>query len=168
MDRGARWAAIYGVAQSRTRLKRLSSSREYLGGEMSGRKNKWLFEFVEQARSLFWVNKSVSHHKRENFGFDRDIEIVGKERRAEQLFCYFQGASLSFITMLNQHDNIVFLIKCPFSLHNYRTKLRENSKSNSSSVFTSHQRNMLRHLLYSLIPSAPILLFLDYSCSTIL
>ena len=50
---------------------------------MSGRKNKWLFEFVEQARSLFWVNKSVSHHKRENFGFDRDIEIVGKERRAE-------------------------------------------------------------------------------------
>ena len=25
-DRGARWAAIYGVAQSRTRLKRLSSS----------------------------------------------------------------------------------------------------------------------------------------------
>ena len=26
-DRGARWAAIYGVAKSRTRLKRLSSSR---------------------------------------------------------------------------------------------------------------------------------------------
>ena len=26
MDRGAWWAAIYGVAQSRTRLKRLSSS----------------------------------------------------------------------------------------------------------------------------------------------
>ena len=26
MDRGARWAAVYGVAQSRTRLKRLSSS----------------------------------------------------------------------------------------------------------------------------------------------
>ena len=27
MDRGAWWAAVYGVAQSRTRLKRLSSSR---------------------------------------------------------------------------------------------------------------------------------------------
>ena len=26
MDRGAWWAAVYGVAQSRTRLKRLSSS----------------------------------------------------------------------------------------------------------------------------------------------
>jgi len=28
-DRGAWWAAIYGVAQSRTRLKRLSSSSSY-------------------------------------------------------------------------------------------------------------------------------------------
>ena len=29
-DRGASWAAVYGVAQSRTRLKRLSSSRDTL------------------------------------------------------------------------------------------------------------------------------------------
>ena len=29
MDTGAWWAAVYGVAQSRTRLKRLSSSRLY-------------------------------------------------------------------------------------------------------------------------------------------
>ena len=29
-DRGAWWAAVYGVAQSRTRLKRLSSSSSYL------------------------------------------------------------------------------------------------------------------------------------------
>ena len=28
MDGGAWWAAVYGVAQSRTRLKRLSSSKE--------------------------------------------------------------------------------------------------------------------------------------------
>ena len=28
-DRGAWWAAVYGVAQSRTRLKRLSSSSMY-------------------------------------------------------------------------------------------------------------------------------------------
>ena len=28
-DRGAWWAAVYGVAQSRTRLKRLSSSSKY-------------------------------------------------------------------------------------------------------------------------------------------
>ena len=30
MDRGAWWAAVYGVAQSRTRLKRLSSSIQVL------------------------------------------------------------------------------------------------------------------------------------------
>ena len=54
---------------------------------MSGRRNKWLYGFVEQASSLFWVNKSVSHHKRETFGFDKDIEIVEKERRTERLFC---------------------------------------------------------------------------------
>ena len=29
-DRGAWWAAVYGVAQSRTRLKRLSSSKYWL------------------------------------------------------------------------------------------------------------------------------------------
>ena len=28
MDRGVWWAAVYGVAQSQTRLKRLSSSRD--------------------------------------------------------------------------------------------------------------------------------------------
>ena len=33
-DRGAWWAAIYGVAQSRTRLKRLSSSSSNLGQGM--------------------------------------------------------------------------------------------------------------------------------------
>ena len=30
-DRGAWWAAVYGVAQSRTRLKRLGSTSETLG-----------------------------------------------------------------------------------------------------------------------------------------
>ena len=44
MDRGAWWAAVYGVAQSRTRLKRLSSSGRgrgtppaFLPGEAQGR-----------------------------------------------------------------------------------------------------------------------------------
>ena len=36
MDRGPWWAAIYGVAQSRTRLKRLSSSSSILNGLRSG------------------------------------------------------------------------------------------------------------------------------------
>ena len=34
-DRGAWWAAIYGVAQSRTRLKRLSSSSSSSRGKLS-------------------------------------------------------------------------------------------------------------------------------------
>ena len=34
MDGGAWWAAVYGVAQSRTRLKRLSSSSSSSGSEV--------------------------------------------------------------------------------------------------------------------------------------
>ena len=42
-DRGAWWAAIYGVAQSRTRLKRLSSSSTYyLRFREEGRAQLWL------------------------------------------------------------------------------------------------------------------------------
>ena len=39
-DRGAWWAAVSGVAQSRTRLKRLSSSSSCLGNEI--KKSKWI------------------------------------------------------------------------------------------------------------------------------
>ena len=34
MNGGASWTAIYGVTQSRTRLKRLSSSSSSLGGQL--------------------------------------------------------------------------------------------------------------------------------------
>ena len=40
-DRGAWWAAIYGVTQSRTRLKRLSSSREYNKKEADSQIERW-------------------------------------------------------------------------------------------------------------------------------
>ena len=33
-DGGGWWAAVYGVAQSRTQLKRLSSSRKGIGGKL--------------------------------------------------------------------------------------------------------------------------------------
>ena len=36
MDRGAWWAAVYGVAQSRTRLMRLSSSSIYMPAILGG------------------------------------------------------------------------------------------------------------------------------------
>ena len=36
-DRGAWWAAVYGVAQSQTRLKRLSSSSREMGNQIGGK-----------------------------------------------------------------------------------------------------------------------------------
>ena len=38
-DGGARWAAVYGVTQSRTRLKRLSSSSSSIQGRMRMKRN---------------------------------------------------------------------------------------------------------------------------------
>ena len=59
-DRGAWWAAVYGVAQSRTRLKRLSSS-SISCGSFSGRRQAivtsssskgWLVTFVLFKKSI--------------------------------------------------------------------------------------------------------------------
>ena len=59
-DEGAWWAAVYGVAQSRTRLKRLSSSSSSIlvmtwGGWVAGRaltnKHQWKIE-ISQVRLL--------------------------------------------------------------------------------------------------------------------
>ena len=42
-DGGAWWAAVYGVTQSWTRLKRLSSSRLYFGGHLYPAHNEGSF-----------------------------------------------------------------------------------------------------------------------------
>ena len=48
MERRAWWAAVYGVAQSRTRLKRLSSSSS---------SRPWLAQrAVEKINEIMWVN----------------------------------------------------------------------------------------------------------------
>ena len=62
-DRAARWAAVYGVAQSRTRLKRLSSSRD------GKRSRKW------EARVFKCLSECVLSSPRTRMG----IEIVRKE-----------------------------------------------------------------------------------------
>ena len=41
-DGGARWAAVYGVAQNRTRLKRLSSSSSEIGNNITEINETWL------------------------------------------------------------------------------------------------------------------------------
>ena len=50
MDRGAWWAAIYGVAQSRTRLKQRSSSSRY-GKKQQEEIFSWTKRLVKQIRS---------------------------------------------------------------------------------------------------------------------
>ena len=49
-DRGAWWAAVYGVAQSRTRLKWLSSS---------SRSWTWLNNWTELNYSIVWINHNL-------------------------------------------------------------------------------------------------------------
>ena len=72
MDGGAWWAAVYGVAQSRMRLKRLSSSSSsaYLLGHVHLFAIPWtvarqahLFTGILQARILEWVAISFSNFK---------------------------------------------------------------------------------------------------------
>ena len=45
---GAWWAAVYGVGQSRTQLKRLSSSRYFWG---SGGRKRWMEEEVKREKT---------------------------------------------------------------------------------------------------------------------
>ena len=52
-DGGAWWAAVYGVAQSRTRLKRLSSSSSSTVSMASDK--------VSDAEGLIWMRESISH-----------------------------------------------------------------------------------------------------------
>ena len=51
-DRGAWWAAVYGVAQSRTRLKRLSSSSSRLVITFLPRNNRLLISWLQSASAV--------------------------------------------------------------------------------------------------------------------
>ena len=52
-DGGAWWAAVYGVAQSRTRLKRLSSSSSSRGAGPRG-----MVEIIEAGAAVFAVTET--------------------------------------------------------------------------------------------------------------
>ena len=51
-DRGAWWAAIYGVAQSRTRLKRLSSSSMYTRNRSMSRRGYFHPTYLTYMQSI--------------------------------------------------------------------------------------------------------------------
>ena len=51
-DRGAWWSAVYGVAQSRTRLKRLSSSSSRLVITFLPRNNRLLISWLQSASAV--------------------------------------------------------------------------------------------------------------------
>ena len=69
MDGGAWWAAVYGVAQSRTRLKRLSSSSNIVGLEV---RQCWyrIVPFPMVYPFLHSLNK-VSCNRHSNAGIDK-------------------------------------------------------------------------------------------------
>ena len=61
-DRGAWWASVYGVAQSRTRLKRLSSSSSTWLDNGSARSEGYVSSFLVQALST--APATFQHHCR--------------------------------------------------------------------------------------------------------
>ena len=65
MERGAWWAAVYGVAQSRTRLKRLSSSSQMCGASETCIKdvNLELVRLYVNVENMKWDESSET-----NFG----------------------------------------------------------------------------------------------------
>ena len=54
-DGGAWWATVYGIAQSRTRLKRLSSSRSYWVSDSRHCHNPW----TKGTRGEIWLKEKT-------------------------------------------------------------------------------------------------------------
>ena len=81
-DGGAWWAAIYGVAQSQTRLKRLSSSSTWCDGPQSSR--------LQSLPVILWLAgpdhilvgiEGVGIHGTRNRYIDHEGEVVPTERK---------------------------------------------------------------------------------------
>ena len=78
-DRGARWAAIYGVSQSRTRLKWLSisSSKEPLYEDQSGVKKNWLkTQHSKNEAHGIWFHHFMANRRVKSRSCDR-FSILG-------------------------------------------------------------------------------------------
>ena len=100
-DGGAWWAAVYRVAQSRTRLKRLSSSSSTVFPHIF----PWMFRVLELKPQTF----SLSLHL-----FTSHL-ILGEVQTLE-LPVSFPGSSLASLLLPSQCLLEAFIISSPFSL----------------------------------------------------
>ena len=90
MDGGAWWAAVYGVAQSRTRLKQLSSSssrRDITGKVMQSSIQEKCFGTEKGREHIIWgTRKGLTKEMRSETGLDNELESVcGRGTRGREL-----------------------------------------------------------------------------------
>ena len=90
-DRGAWWAAVYGVAQSRTRLKRFSSSSSSKGPARQGRRRKtcrfnpwvgkipWRRKWRESVWAVFLPGESHSGTEKAGRLWSTGLQRVGHD-----------------------------------------------------------------------------------------
>ena len=102
-DGGAWWAAIYGVAQSRTRLKRLSSS----SSSDAGSNWKGIFTFV----------------RNHQFVFHSDCHFAFPTAMNENSFCSI--SSLAFALVFGHPNRCIMAFHC-FNLYFLMTCYAEN------------------------------------------
>ena len=88
-DRGALWAAVYGVAQSRTQLKRLSSSSMYIYVCVCINKGVLLSRWQSRrtyTHLLLWelqnYNLLLNNHQQENVGSHQKDTPCPRQRRS--------------------------------------------------------------------------------------
>ena len=99
-DGGAWWAAVYGVAQSRTRLKRLSSSssregspttdyKQFLSCQAKNRKQiaeqyiyayKFTYTCLKERHTFVYAHKILKYHK--------NTKTLGSKIRQEKKSCW--------------------------------------------------------------------------------
>ena len=89
-DGGAWWAAVYGIAQSRTRLKQLSSSssrRDITGKVMQSSIQEKCFGTEKGREHITWgTRKGLTKEMRSETGLDNELESVcGRGTRGREL-----------------------------------------------------------------------------------